>query len=176
MGTIRVVWGTATGPTEMSSYDAALAAAGVHNYNLVPVSSIVPADAAVEAVGTAPDLGPAGGRLTVVEACATVAGPDRASAALGWSLGADGGPGLFYEAHGESPDAVEDRVATGLDAGRALRDWEFDDGTIRSVTVHAEDGTYATALVLAAYGRAAPVFDAPRPDAGSEAGDGREDL
>ncbi|PSP40313.1 pyruvoyl-dependent arginine decarboxylase, partial [Halobacteriales archaeon QH_10_70_21] len=75
MGTIRVVWGTATGPTAMASYDAALAAANVHDYNLVSVSSVIPADATVEVVGEAPDLGPAGERLTVVEGRATVA-PD----------------------------------------------------------------------------------------------------
>src|SRR6056297_4057573 len=99
MSTIRVVWGTASGPTRMSSYDAALADANVHNYNLVAVSSVVPADAEVEAVGTAPDLGPAGERLTVVEARATRAGPGRVSAALGWTTGEDG-PGLFYESAG----------------------------------------------------------------------------
>jgi len=43
----------------MASYDAALAEAGVENYNLVSVSSvIIPAETRVEAVGTAPDLGP----------------------------------------------------------------------------------------------------------------------
>jgi arginine decarboxylase len=40
MGSIRIVRGTATGPTAMAAYDAALAAAGVHNYNLVSVSSV----------------------------------------------------------------------------------------------------------------------------------------
>ncbi len=35
MSTIRVVWRTATAPTEMAAYDAALADADIHNYNLV---------------------------------------------------------------------------------------------------------------------------------------------
>jgi arginine decarboxylase len=64
---ISVASGVGRGPTEMSAYDAALAAAGVHNYNLVTVSSVVPADATVSAVDAAPDLGPAGYRLTVVQ-------------------------------------------------------------------------------------------------------------
>ena len=50
MGTIRVVRGTATGPTATASYDAALAAANVHDYNLVSVSSVIPADAYATAV------------------------------------------------------------------------------------------------------------------------------
>ena len=74
MNTIRVVHGVGEAATKMASYDAALADANVHNYNLVTVSSVIPSDATVEAVGTAPDLGPAGERLTVVEARATTGG------------------------------------------------------------------------------------------------------
>jgi len=156
MSTIRVVWGTASGPTRMSSYDAALADANVHNYNLVAVSSVVPADATVEAVGTAPDLGPAGERLTVVEARATRAGPGHVTAGLGWSTG--DGPGLFYEAAGETDEAeIDERVRAGLAAGRDLRDWDFADEETRTVTTDADSGTYATAVVLAVYGDSEPI-------------------
>ncbi|WP_227353463.1 pyruvoyl-dependent arginine decarboxylase [Haladaptatus salinisoli] len=156
MSTIRVVWGTASGPTKMSSYDAALAEANVHNYNLVAVSSVIPADATVEAVGTAPDLGPAGNRLTVVEARATRAGPGHVSAGLGWTTG--DGPGLFYEAAGETDATeIEERVRAGLAAGRQLRDWEFAGESTETVTANAEPGTYVTAVVLAAYGESEPI-------------------
>ena len=67
MDTIRIVWGVGDGPTEMASYDAALADAGVHNYNLVTVSSMIPAGAEIEVADTAPYLGPPGNRLTVVQ-------------------------------------------------------------------------------------------------------------
>ncbi|MEF8907067.1 MAG: pyruvoyl-dependent arginine decarboxylase, partial [Haloarculaceae archaeon] len=40
MSVIRVVWGSGTGPTGTAAYDAALAEAGVHDYNLVTVSSV----------------------------------------------------------------------------------------------------------------------------------------
>ena len=157
MSTIRVAWGTGTGPTEMSSYDAALADANLHNYNLVTVSSVIPADADVEAVGTAPDLGPAGERLTVVQARATRAGPGRVSAALGWTT-SEQGPGLFYEAAGEAdPEDVAERVETGLAAGRDLREWTFTDERIETATTDAGAGTYATAVVVAAYGESEPI-------------------
>ena len=71
MEPIRVVWGAATGPTEMASYDAALTAAGVGNYNLVTVSSVIPSEATVVEAGTASELGETGDRLTVVECSAT---------------------------------------------------------------------------------------------------------
>jgi arginine decarboxylase len=160
----------------MSSYDAALADANLHNYNLVTVSSVIPAGATVEAVGTAPDLGPAGERLTVVQARATRAGPGRVSAALGWttseseSVGEDestvdrgesgdgGGPGLFYEAAGETdPEDVAERVRTGLAAGRDLREWEFTDERIETADVRADSGTFATAVAVAVYGESEPI-------------------
>ncbi|MFB6123444.1 MAG: pyruvoyl-dependent arginine decarboxylase [Haloferacaceae archaeon] len=155
MDTIYVTSGTATGPTEMSSYDAALAAANLHNYNLVTVSSIVPADAAVEHVDAAPDLGPAGNRLTVVQARATTGRSGRVCAGLGWATGP--GPGLFYEASGTDPDDVADEIRRGLDAGAALRDWTLDD---REVVVEAADADadgFTSAVVLAAYGESEPI-------------------
>ncbi len=180
MGLIRMVWGTARAPTEMASYDAALAAANVHNYNLVRVSSVVPAGARVERVGRAPDLGPAGERLTVVQARETVR-EGRAVAGLGWATEASG-RGLFYEAAGDDPEAVRREVEDGLAAGKDLRDWAFEDEGYQVVesepagsdsepagsdseatasdseTAPSTSGdTYATAVVLAVYGESAPI-------------------
>jgi arginine decarboxylase len=187
MSTIRVVGGAASAATAIASYDAALAAANVHNYNLVRVSSVVPAGATVERVDTAPDLGPPGNRLTVVEARATAeAGAStRVCAGLGWATGP--GPGLFYEAAGDDPERVRATVERGLAEGRRLRDWTFDTEDVAVVTadvagttdgdravdtdadadagdreVHAADGgdgdRYTTAVVLAAYGESEPVL------------------
>ena len=158
MGLVRVVWGAATGPTAMASYDAALAEANVHDYNLVSVSSVVPAGAAVEAVGEAPDLGPAGERLTVVEGRATVA-PDEvgpAVASLGWTRAPDG-PGLLYEASGTDPDAVAARLEAGLGAGRNLREWDAAETGRRTVTAEAADDAHTTAVVVAVYGESTPL-------------------
>lgn len=157
MSTIRVAWGTATGPTKLAAYDAALADANLHNYNLVAVSSVIPAAATVEAVGTAPDLGPAGERLTVVEAHATCAGPGRVAAALGWTTSEED-PGLFYEDAGETdPEVAAERVRTGLAAGRDLREWSFTDERVETATIEAEPGTYAAAVVVAVYGESEPI-------------------
>ena len=90
----------------------------------VTVSSVVPADPAIEVVGTAPDLGPTGDRLTVVQGRCTRS-PDEdvpAVAGLGWAR-SDDGPGIFYEASGDNPEAVRRTVEAGLDHGVTLRDW-----------------------------------------------------
>ncbi|WP_256288842.1 pyruvoyl-dependent arginine decarboxylase [Halobellus inordinatus] len=157
MSTIRIVHGVGDAPTKMASYDAALADANVHNYNLVAVSSVIPADATVEEVGTASDLGPAGNRLTVVEARATTGGVGSVSAGLGWATGP--GPGLFYEASGEDPTAVRRSVVVGLDAGRDLRDeWEFTDEQVTVTTAEADGEGYTTAVTLAVYGDSESIF------------------
>jgi arginine decarboxylase len=154
---IRIVHGAASAPTRMSSYDAALADANVHDYNLVPVSSVIPADALVEVTGTAPDLGPVGYGLTVVQACATSA-DEPVSAALAW-VRSEEGPGLFYEAAGtEPPERARERAQRGLEAGKELREWTF--GEAESVVRESTpaDGEFATAVALAVYGRGRPLW------------------
>ena len=158
MTTIHVAGGIGRAPTAMAAYDAALADANLHNYNLVAVSSVIPADATIEVVDRAPDLGPAGNRLTVVEG-RSVVGPDEAAetaaTAIAWATGP--GPGLFYEASGTDPAAVEEAVRRGLDAGCELREWTLTDRDTLVSTVAAADGGHTAAVVLAAYGDSEPV-------------------
>jgi len=150
MSTIRVAWGTASGPTALSSYDAALAEAGVHNYNLVTLSSVIPAGPDIELAGTAPDLGPPGQALEVVQSAATAAPGERAAAGIGWAR-SEGGPGIFYEVDGTDPDAVRAEIREGLAAGRELRDWDFIEETVHVESV-APETTHASAVVVATYG------------------------
>lgn len=152
MGRIRIVSGTGAGPTPTAAYDAALAEAGVHNYNLRTLSSVIPADAAIERVGTAPDLGPAGQGLFVVEAVETT-NAGEAAAAIGWAREPDG-PGIFYEVSGPDAESVRADVRAGLAAGRDLREWDFGDERVVLETANADDsdGEYLSAVVLAVYG------------------------
>lgn len=155
MSSIRVVWGTATGPTALSSYDAALAEAGVHNYNLVTLSSVIPAGPDIELAGTAPDLGPPGEALEVVQSAATAAPGERVAAGIGWAR-SESGPGIFYEVDGTDPDAVRAEIREGLSAGRELRDWEFVEEHIHVESV-APETTHASCVVIATYGESGPV-------------------
>jgi len=158
MTTIHVAGGIGRAQTAMAAYDAALADANLHNYNLVAVSSVIPADATIDVVDRAPDLGPAGNRLTVVEGCSVV-GPDgsadTAATAIAWATGP--GPGLFYEASGTDADAVDSEARHGLDAGCELREWTFTDRDAVVTAVDADGGGYTAAVVLAAYGDSEPI-------------------
>ncbi|WP_336000584.1 pyruvoyl-dependent arginine decarboxylase [Halorientalis halophila] len=151
MSVIRLVWGVATGPTRTASYDAALAEANVHNFNLIRVSSVIPAEAHLEAVGTAPDLGAVGDGLTVVEGRHTAAPGEAGAAGIGWAR-SESGRGIFYEADGESETVVRERIEKGLAAGKDLRDWSFVEEDSIVVAAEPDPEEYATALVLAAYG------------------------
>ena len=158
MTTIHIAGGIGRAPTAMAAYDAALADANLHNYNLVSVSSIIPADATIEIVDRAPDLGPAGNRLTVVEGKSVVgpdASADTAATAIAWATGP--GPGLFYEASGTDPGAVEREARRGLDAGRELRGWELTDRDTHVAAVDATGDSYTAAVVVAAYGDSEPI-------------------
>ena len=174
MGAIRVVSGTGTGPTTTAAHDAALLSAGVGNYNLVTVSSVVPPGATVETVETAPALGETGDRLTAVQARSV---GERAAAALSWARG-DDGRGLFYEgsaresrtdrggnAAATEPDALRERALReaerGLTAGFDYRDWTPSErssvAVAESVESDADAGAderdrHAAAVVLAVYG------------------------
>ncbi|QHS18040.1 pyruvoyl-dependent arginine decarboxylase [Halopenitus persicus] len=183
MASIHVAAGVGVAPTAMAAYDAALADANLHNYNLVTVSSIVPADATVTSVDRAPDLGPAGNRLTVVQAKrhlgpATSAGsttgaeptssaesttgaepdadrPSTIAAGLGWATGP--GPGLFYEVPGTEPEAVRDRIHEGLDAGATLRDWDLPDRETLVESATPSPDAHTCVVVVAAYGDSEPI-------------------
>ncbi|MEF8800146.1 MAG: pyruvoyl-dependent arginine decarboxylase [Halolamina sp.] len=156
MSIIHVVCGAGTGPTEKAAYDAALADVNLHNYNLVPISSVVPAEAEVVRVERAPDLGPAGNRLNVVQATATAVGPETVAAGVGWTTGP--GPGLFYEADAESEAEIIRQLERGLDAGRELRDWAFDHEETLVESAEATPGEHTCVVVLAAYGESEPVL------------------
>lgn len=157
MTDVRLAWGTATGPTETASYDAALAEAGVHDYNLVHFSSVLPEGTTLDLVGTAPTLGPVGARLQVVEARATARGPTTVSAGLAWAT-TQSGQGILYEESGETDsETIRDHLDEGIEVGKTLRDWPFEDGGRRVATVDADEDEYATAVVVAAYDEADPV-------------------
>ncbi|WP_280537700.1 pyruvoyl-dependent arginine decarboxylase [Halopenitus sp. POP-27] len=165
MASIHVAAGVGVAPTAMAAYDAALADANLHNYNLVTVSSVVPADATVEIVDRAPDLGPAGNRLFVVQAKRLV-GPESVTGAaeddtgtiaagLGWATGP--GPGLFYEVTGDDPTAVRAGIDDGLDAGAQLRDWDLRDRTTLVESAEPAPDAHTCVVVIAAYGESEPI-------------------
>ena len=154
---IRLVWGTGQARTAKASFDVALFDAGVHQYNLRTLSSVIPAGVDFEVCGTAPPLGPTGDALEVVLARQTSAPGARAAAGLAWAQSADGS-GIFYECGNHDPETVAELLETGIDRGCSLRELSTADVESKIVTADSAPDQYTTAVVLAVYGESRPLF------------------
>ena len=147
---IEVVWGTGEGQTSLSAFDAALAAAGIHNYNLVTLSSVIPPDATVVSTGTHDRRWEVGEMMGVVLARteSTVAG-ETVAAGLGWATATEGG--VFFEATAESADTVETLLTRGVRTAQAEReDWHWSGDIETQTAQHTVERSGAT-VVSAVY-------------------------
>ena len=156
---IPIVAATGSGRTLLSSFDDALRRCGVHNYNLIPLSSVIPPGGEVT-----PDAGSRaagdehGHRLYVVKADARSAEPGEAIAAgIGWYQWGDG-RGVFVEhgAHAEpamrAEIAVRTLICTSLPDLCAFRGVPFEEHRVGSrVQVATVEAAPTTVLVLAVY-------------------------
>jgi len=155
--TIDVAWGTAERSSRLGAFDAALAGAGIHNYNLVTYSSVVPPGTAVREVDTHAGPWAVGEQVGVVLTRQVSREADRVVAGLGWALAEEGG--VFVEG---SATAVEDcrrEVETALSEARELRDWDWGDERFRFVQREADE--VGAAVVAAVYG---PIADPGTPE------------
>lgn len=148
---IRLVWGTGHAATEKASFDTALSDAGIHQYNLRELSSVIPADVPLEEVGSAPDLGATGNVLDVVLARKTSPAGARASAGLAWARRPDGA-GIFYEVEDSDPETVRELLRAGIERGCYIRDIDYSGVETKVVTAESSPDQYTTAIVAATYG------------------------
>lgn len=121
---IKVASGIGTGPTKLAAFDAALNHAGVANYNLIRLSSVVPPETKIE-ISAKPLTklpGKWGDRLYVVMAEERVDTPNtEAWAGIGWVQDKKTGKGLFVEHEGNSEKSVRRDITQSLEALMATR-------------------------------------------------------
>ncbi len=125
---IKVASGIGSGPTKLSAFDSALNHAGVANYNLIRLSSVIPPETEIEPQETAlKDLpGEWGDKLYVVMAEQRESTPNReAWAGIGWVQDKKTGKGLFVEHEGESEKTVREDIRDSLNALMATRNVDF---------------------------------------------------
>lgn len=149
---IEVAGGIGAGPTELAAFDAALIAAGVANFNLLVLSSVIPPGSEVVVSDTATKpTGEWGDRLYVVIAQERLSARNaEAWAGLGWVQDADSGRGLFVEHHGGSQAEVERDIADSLAAMCRNRGGTFGPVQMKLAGTTCGDGA-ACALVVATY-------------------------
>lgn len=150
--TIQLSRGIGHGPTLLSAFDGALRATGVHNYNLLCLSSVVPPGAVIDVLdGPARPKGDWGDRLYVVMANQrTSVEGEGAWAGIGWVQEPGTRRGMFVEHEGTSEEQVHADIDASLGALCDGRPETF--GPIRKV-VHGTvcDGTPTCALVVAVF-------------------------
>jgi len=152
---IPIVSAVGHGNTTLAAFDAALLAAGIGNFNLLTLSSVIPAGATIITDGAhSPPSGSWGDRLYVVMAQqrTEVTGAE-VWAAIGW-VQDDSGRGLFVEHEGPSEQYVREQVNLSLEGLVRNRPESFgDQHTIVAGATH--EGEPVCALVAAVY-QAAP--------------------
>ena len=151
--TIEVATGIGRGPTEIAAFDGALREAGVHNYNLIRLSSVVPPASEIKPLGgAAKPPGDWGDRLYVVYAAQYASLPgEEAWAGVGWVQQPGTRKGMFVEHEGPTEQMVRSAISLSLDSLVKGRDDEVF-GPERSVVRGAVcEGEPTCALVVAVF-------------------------
>ncbi len=152
---IHIATGLGSGPTTLGAFDAALNDAGIANYNLLRLSSVIPPKTTlVHHDGAIPaEMMPGewGDRLYVVMAEQRAAIPNtEAWAGIGWVQEQSSGKGLFVEHEGNSEKAVRTDIEQSLQALMATRNVDF--GPIQMKVVGKTCTHHPVcAMVVAAY-------------------------
>ncbi|MCW2791729.1 MAG: pyruvoyl-dependent arginine decarboxylase [Nocardioides sp.] len=146
---ITVRTGTGTARTLLAAFDSALLAAGVANFNLITLSSVIPPGSRVRlADETLP--GGHGDKLYCVLSAAYADHPgETAWAGLGWATDHTTG-GLFVEHHGGSEASVREQIALSLADMSENRGGGYGDVQVAVASAHCVDRPVC-ALAIAAY-------------------------
>ncbi|MHA2233129.1 MAG: pyruvoyl-dependent arginine decarboxylase [Candidatus Hodarchaeales archaeon] len=150
---ISIVKGTGIGSTRKAAFDAALFIAGIHNFNLLELSSVIPPQTEIIRKERADLLPLPGSMQPVVLAQFTSSEPGKHIAAgLGWRLAREGG--IFVEvARCDSEEVVLRELEMGVQEIAGHRDWEWlSDPQYETVeAVVPSNGKWTTTLVCAVY-------------------------
>ncbi len=147
---IIITKGEGTGSTKISAFDQALYKAGIANYNLIYLSSIIPSGSTIKAQKIDRNEKEYGHRLYVVMAKNIQTTPGKeAWAGIGWMQTKDG-RGFFTEHIGESKEEVISLIKKTTQDVRVYRTEKY--GEVRYVTsgIKCMD-KIACAIVAAVY-------------------------
>jgi len=141
---IKIVWGKSEGKTLISSFDKALFKAGIHNFNLIYLSSVIPQEAVVREVGTYKSDRKIGDILHVV---ISTIGSNTAGVQI--SAGKTEEGGLLFESSGQfSPEECREEIKKGLTEMMSARGWH---GEIKMKVISHNIKKMANITVAAVY-------------------------
>ena len=152
---ITVTWGVGSGPTEISAFDKALFDAGIAQYNLIYLSSIIPPGATVVTEKHQPKNFDYGNRLYSVMAKNVSDVEESVWAGLGWLVDLKSGKGIFVEHIAPSKDGVLLEINHSINAMRQYRNSLDNDINHKIVGISRQDKnsdcSYLCALVCAVF-------------------------
>lgn len=153
-GPIVLAQGLGSGPTALAAFDAALLDAGVANYNLIVLSSVIPPGSAIERRRWHTPHEDWGRRLYCVLSQLREDRPGHtAHAGIGWVRDPHSGSGLFVELHDEQRDRLDGDLRDTLTSMQRQRGIDFGPAhtEIASITCRQQP---VCALVIAIYAAA----------------------
>jgi arginine decarboxylase len=145
---IDIVWGKSEGKTLLSAFDRALLNAGIHNFNLIPLSSVIPPQSVIHETGTYTSSDRVGEILyVVISSLSSHKSNALISAGLGWVQTQEGG--LLIESKGEfSREECEEEIRVGLTEMMEARKWS---GEIKMKVITHKVKEIANVTVAAVY-------------------------
>lgn len=151
-GRITLACSTGRGPTELAAFDAALLDAGVANYNLICLSSVIPPGSELEFARFRTPAAEYGQRLYVVMSQMRECRPGRSvHAGIGWARDPGNGQGLFAELHDGDRARLEHDLRATLASMQDNRGTVLGPTEIRIASTACE-AEPVCALVIAVYG------------------------
>ena len=145
---IDIVWGESEGKTLLSAFDRALLNAGIHNFNLISLSSVIPPQSVIHETGTYTSSDRVGEILyVVISSLSSHKSNVMISAGLGWVLTQEGG--LLIESKGEfSREECEEEIRVALTEMMEAREWS---GEIKMKVITHKVKEIANVTVAAVY-------------------------
>ena len=154
-GRIVIARGVGSGPTPLAAFDSALMDAGVANYNLICLSSVIPPGSRIERRRWTTPPQDWGRRLYCVVSQAREQRRGHAvHAGIGWVQDPERGQGLFVELHDDDEERLDHDLRATLGSMQRQRGVAL--GTVQTEVASAHcEGAPVCALVIAVYAAAA---------------------
>lgn len=142
--------GTGQGPTTVSAFDAALMNAGVTNWNLIHLSSIIPPGSEIihQPIET-PESEYGQCRMVVMSYFFAIEPGAQAWSGIGWAQD-ETGKGIFVELRGASEEQVAEDIRLSLDSFKGRRRFPLGPNQSRLIGVTCKTEPVC-ALVVAVY-------------------------
>ncbi|MFB6215712.1 MAG: pyruvoyl-dependent arginine decarboxylase [Candidatus Aenigmatarchaeota archaeon] len=148
---IKVTWGTGKADTEEGAFDKALYEAGLANYNLIEMSSIVPEGSQVKLEQLDTDTERYGDKAYVVlSKCLTTEEGSEAWAGLGWHYHEKEQKGVFVEEEAGSESELSTRIRKTVETLHSERMKETGELNMKTAGIES-DGRPVCAVVAALY-------------------------